>query len=64
MWPPMPGSSRFARVTIAMAFQRSRLLMRRSSERLPGNTGCCDRAMVLMYGVLAVKGMLTPFSWA
>ena len=36
MWPPMPSSALFARTTIAIAFQRTKLLMRRSSSRLPG----------------------------
>ena len=36
MWPPMPSSMRLARTTIAIAFQRTRLLMRRSISRLPG----------------------------
>ena len=36
MWPPMPSSSLLARTTIAIAFQRTRLLMRRSISRSPG----------------------------
>ena len=36
MWPPMPSSSRLARTTMAIAFQRTRLLIRRSISRLPG----------------------------
>ena len=36
MCPPMPSSTRLARTTIAIAFQRTRLLMRRSISRLPG----------------------------
>ncbi len=36
MWPPMPSSTRLARTTIAIAFQRTRLLIRRSISRLPG----------------------------
>ena len=36
MWPPMPGSYLFCRTTMAIAFQRIRLLMRRSIARSPG----------------------------
>ena len=32
----MPSSTRLARTTMAIAFQRTRLLMRRSISRLPG----------------------------
>jgi hypothetical protein len=56
MWPPMPSLSLLARTTIDSAFQRTRLLMRRSSTWLPGNAGCCDGGMLLTYGVFAVKG--------
>jgi hypothetical protein len=42
----MPASWRFARTTIAMAFHRTRLLMRRSISRSPGNGGCSDRGIV------------------
>jgi hypothetical protein len=37
MCPPMPSSSRLARTTIAIAFQRMMLRIRHSSSRLPGN---------------------------
>ena len=37
-----------ARTTMAMAFQRIRLLMRRSISRLPGKRGCRSAGMVLM----------------
>ena len=60
MWPPMPCSSRLARTTMAMAFQRMRLLMRRSISRFPGKGGWRSRGMVLRYGVLAVKWGRTP----
>jgi hypothetical protein len=50
--------------TIASAFQRTRLLMRRSISRLPGNGGCSLTGMVLMYGVFAVKGCRTPWRLA
>ena len=50
----MPGRSRLARTTIAIAFQRTIDLMRRSSSRLPGYKGCCAAGIVLIYGVLAV----------
>ena len=36
MWPPMPGSFLFWRCTIAIAFQRIRLLMRRSNCAVAG----------------------------
>ena len=36
MWPPMPGSFLFCRCTMAMAFQRIRLLMRRSRCAIAG----------------------------
>jgi hypothetical protein len=48
MCPPMPSSSLFAFTTMASAFQRTRLLMRRSISRLPGNGGCSEAGMVLM----------------
>ena len=37
----------FAFTTIAMAFQRMMLFMRRSTSRLPGKTGWSSRGMVL-----------------
>ena len=37
MWPPMPSDARLARTTIAIAFQRTRLLIRRSTSWLPGS---------------------------
>ncbi len=37
-----------ARTTMAMAFQRTKLLMRRSMSRLPGKGGCLSTGMVLM----------------
>ena len=48
MWPPMPSSTRLARTTIAIAFQRTMLLMRRSISRLPGYGTCSSALMVLM----------------
>src|SRR5688572_23871548 len=39
MWPPMPSSSLFALTTIASAFQRTRLSMRRSISRLDEGAG-------------------------
>src|SRR5262249_46581138 len=39
MCPPMPGWFLLARTTMAMAFQRTRLLMRRSISREPGKGG-------------------------
>ena len=47
MWPPMPFSASLAATTMAMAFQRTRLLMRRSTSRLPGKGGSSSAAMVL-----------------
>ena len=43
------------------AFHRTRLLMRRSMSGLPGIIACSSGGMVLMYGVFAVNGSLTPF---
>ena len=60
----MPSSALLARTTIAAAFQRTRLLMRRSMSGLPGISACSSAGIVLMYGVLAVNGSLTPFSVA
>ena len=61
MWPPMPSSALLARTTIAAAFQRTRLLMRRSTSGLPGISDCSSAGMVLIYGVFAVNGIFTPF---
>jgi hypothetical protein len=36
MWPPMPGRSLLALTTMAIAFQRITLRIRRSISRLPG----------------------------
>jgi hypothetical protein len=58
--PPMPGSFLFARSTIAIAFQRTRLLMRRSISWLPGNGTSWSDVSVLIYGVFAVNGSLMP----
>ena len=49
---------------MAMAFQRTMLLMRRSISRLPGYGTCSSALMVLMYGVFAVNGRRTPDFWA
>ena len=43
MWPPMPSETRLARTTIAIAFQRTRLLIRRSISWLPGSGVCSSR---------------------
>src|SRR5436309_11867699 len=53
MWPPRPLCSRLALTTIAIAFQRMRLLMRRSKSRSPGYGGSASTGMVLMYRVLS-----------
>ena len=47
-------------MTIAIAFQRMKLLIRRSSSRLPGYGGCLSAGIVLTYGVVAVNGSSTP----
>jgi hypothetical protein len=39
MCPPIPLSPRLARTTIAIAFQRTMLLILRSIARCPGNRG-------------------------
>ena len=52
MWPPTPPARLLARTTIAIAFQRTIDLIRRSSSRLPGNAGWSSTGIVLTYGVL------------
>src|SRR5205807_471640 len=47
---------------MASAFQRTRLLIRRSISWLPGKGACCLAGMVFWYGVVAVKGRLMPAS--
>jgi hypothetical protein len=47
MCPPMPSSALFARTTIAAAFQRTKLLMRRSVSGLPGMSACSSAGIVL-----------------
>ncbi len=49
--PPIPGSRWLARVTIAIAFQRTMRRMRFSISSSPGNGGSCSGEIVLMYGV-------------
>jgi hypothetical protein len=51
MCPPMPSSYLLARTTIATAFHRTRLLMRRSSSLSPGYAICSSTGIVLTYGV-------------
>ena len=46
MWPPTLVVE-LALTTIAMAFQRMKLLMRRSISQSPGNGGCCSGGIVL-----------------
>src|SRR5580658_790797 len=60
MWPPMPASYLFWRTTMAMAFQRVRLLMRRSMARSPGYGTSASRRMVFTYGVLRWMGRSAP----
>src|SRR5207253_748234 len=57
-------STRFARTTMARAFQRMRLLMRRSSSWSPGKSGSRRGGMVLAYGVFAVNGRSMPLTVA
>src|ERR1700722_8420308 len=45
-----------------MAFHRVRLLMRRSSSRLPGYAGSSSGGIVFTYGVLMADGSLIPAS--
>ena len=56
MWPPIPSDSRLARTTIAIAFQRTRLLIRRSISWLPGSGVWSSGRMELTYAVTAVNG--------
>jgi len=53
-----------ALTTMAAAFHRTRLLIRRSTSGLPGISTCSSAGIELMYGVLAVNGNRTPFSVA
>src|ERR1051325_543278 len=62
MWPPRPACSRLALTTMAIAFQRTRLLMRRSNSRSPGYGGSSSLGIVFTYGVLTVEGSFTPAS--
>ena len=48
MCPPRLPSVRFARDTIAIAFQRTMLFIRRSMSRFPGSCCCSERAIVFM----------------
>ena len=47
MCPPMPSDARFARTTMAIAFHRTRLLIRRSISWLPGIGVCSSTRIVL-----------------
>ena len=60
MWPPMPGLFSFASLTIASAFQRTMLLIRRSISMVPGYRGCISAGIVFTYGVRDVTGRVTP----
>src|ERR1017187_1163241 len=60
MCPPMPGSYLFWRTTMAMAFQRVTLLMRRSMARSPGYGTSSSGRMVFTYGVLSWMGRSAP----
>src|SRR3979490_2298719 len=56
----MLWSTRLARTTMARAFQRIRVLIRRSISWSPGNTACFSTGMVLTYGVFAVNAGPAP----
>ena len=56
MWPPSSELSLFALSTVATAFHRFSERMRCSIARSPGCGGCLSTAIVLTYGVFAVKG--------
>ena len=58
--PPIPALRWFARTTIAIAFQRMTLLIRRSISRSPGYSGCCWTGIVFTYGVVAPAVDRTP----
>src|ERR1035438_10537229 len=60
MWPPIPASYLFCRTTMAIAFQRIRLLIRRSMARSPGYETSSSGRMVLTYGVFRWMGSSAP----
>ena len=60
MCPPSPSSLSFARITIAIAFQRINERIRRSINRSPGITRSSSGSMVFLKGVVIDVGRLTP----
>ena len=52
----MPLSILLARTTMARAFQRTRLLMRRSISWLPGKGGCCRDGNRVLVGSCGGEG--------
>src|SRR6185312_4157992 len=56
MWPPSSPLARFARTTIASAFQRTSAEMRASISRFPWYGGCSASPMVFTYGVASTWG--------
>jgi hypothetical protein len=64
MWPPSSVDSAFACSTIAIAFQRTRAVARRSSSGSPGSSGSSSGGIVLTYGVSIPAIVRTPRSWA
>ena len=55
MWPPT-FVSLFARSTIAIAFQRTKLRILCSMLKSPGSLTCFSTGIVLMYAVFAENG--------
>jgi hypothetical protein len=60
MWPPIPGVSLFAFVTIAIAFHRTVDFIFRSIARSPGKSGSSPGKIVLTKGVFVLKSSLAP----
>ena len=64
MWPPIPGVTLFAFVTIAIAFHRTVDFIFRSNARSPGKSGSSPDKIVLTKGVFVLKGSLAPLDCA
>ena len=64
MWPPIPGVTLFAFVTIAIAFHRTVDFIFRSNARSPGKSGSSLGKIVLTKGVFVLKGSLAPLDCA
>ncbi|CAI8437263.1 MAG: Uncharacterised protein [Halieaceae bacterium] len=56
MCPPKPSSLSLARITMAIAFHRTRERMRRSMNRSPGIVRSSSGEMVLRKGVVMALG--------